>query len=81
MKDIYCDLIERYNEIGSGGPEADEKILAGTEDGFYFHALSPDRVNAAEKAMPWAESMLQKQQCRRQSQCRGRVNAADRGNR
>ena len=48
--------------------------------------MSTCRVNAAETAMPWAESMLQKQQCRGQSQCCrkgnavGRVNAAGRGN-
>ena len=56
MKDIYCDLLERYNEIGAEGAEAEEKILAGAEDSAYFRVFSQDRINSAEW-FPWNRQM------------------------
>lgn len=61
MKNIYEDLTTQYRVgYGSGGAFKDAapdlSILKNTDDGDWFYALSPDRVNIFE-FFPWQKDM------------------------
>ncbi len=57
MKDVYYDLIDRYNNIenAAGTAEADKRILSEISDSEVYAALNPDRTDCAE-CYPWQNS-------------------------
>ena len=61
MKDIYKELTTQYR-VRISADEAQESvssdfdILQNTDEGDWFYALSPDRVNVIE-GFPWSEDM------------------------
>ncbi len=62
MKDIYRELTTQYRiRLSADGAQesvsSDFDILKNTDDGDWFYALSPDRINVIE-SFPWSESMM-----------------------